>query len=61
MKKTEFPTWFSYKVILFSVDRMEEIHEELIKRRLDASDIINIIHDPTHDRWYQIFCREKVS
>ncbi len=52
---------FHYKVISFRVDSTNEINKELMTRDLDASDIINIIHDPSHDRWLQIFCREKVS
>ena len=60
MKKTEFPKWFNYKVISFSVNGLEEMHTELIKRGLDASDIINIMHDHSHDYWYEVFCKKKL-
>ena len=60
MKKTKFPKWFSYKVISFSVNDLKEMHKEFIKRGLDASDIINIMHDYSHDYWYEVFCKKKL-
>ena len=57
--ETKFPAWFNYEIISFSVDSIEELNRELIKRQLDASDVINIIHDPTHDYWYQVFCKKR--
>jgi hypothetical protein len=60
MKEIEFPKWFSYEVITFSANSLEEIHKELIEEGLDASDIISITHDHSHDYWYEVFCKRKL-
>jgi len=57
--KVKFPTWFNYKVVSFCVNSLEEMHKELIKRHLDAADIISITHDYSHDYWYEVFCKKK--
>lgn len=51
---------FYYKVISFMVDDTKEINKELMARDLDATDVISIIHDETHDHWHKVFCRKKV-
>jgi len=59
--KVKFPRWFNYEVISFSANDLEEIHKKLIKRHLDASDIISITHDYTHDYWYEVLCKRRVT
>ena len=57
--ETKFPTWFNYEIISFSVNSIEELNRELIKEHLDALDVINIIHDPSYDYWWTVFCKKQ--
>jgi len=58
--KVKFPSWFNYKVISFRADSLEEMNKKLIERHLDASDIISITHDYSHDYWYEVLCKRKL-
>lgn len=53
----KLPTWFNCEVISFGVNSIEEINKGLIKRDLDAADIITITVVRSLDYWYEVFCR----
>jgi len=54
------PKWFRSKVVSFSCNGLEEINEELVKRGMDANDVINITEDRSHDCWYEVFCKKRI-
>ena len=58
--KNGFSPWFSYKIISFTCDSTKEINRELVKRGIDATDVINITEDRSHDHWYKVFCKKKL-
>jgi len=65
----EYPKYFRYKVILFKVyshtdENLTEknLNEELVKRNLDANDIISIETEflSFGRNMYRVFCKIKV-
>jgi len=52
---------YEYKVESFFANDMKEINQYLENKNLDARDVINIIHDETHDHWYEIIYIKKVN
>ncbi len=60
--KKKLPGWFRYSIQYFSVKNPEEIDKELIKHKIDGSDVINVTAVVSHygGHWYRVFYKKDI-
>lgn len=58
-----YPKWFDYEVAEFSIVYYDDINSELVKRGVDAKEVISIIllPDKSYTNHYRVFYRKPVK